>query len=111
LALWFLFRGIGTVLLVPLAEELFFRDYLESRIRGAAADQPAPLWRVVLAAAISAGLFAALHDRWIEALIAGLVFSLVARRTGRISDAIAAHAIANLIVFVVAVATRNLAII
>ncbi|AUH64996.1 exosortase E/protease, VPEID-CTERM system [Paracoccus zhejiangensis] len=111
LALWFLFRGIGTVLLVPLVEELFFRDYLESRIRGAAPDQPAPLWRVLLAATITAGLFAALHDRWIEALIAGLVFSLVTRRTGRISDAIAAHAIANLIVFGVAVGTGNLAII
>lgn len=109
--LWFLFRGIGTVVLVPLVEELFFRDYLEGRIRGAALDAPAPLWRSVLAAAITAGLFAALHDRWVEALIAGLIFSLVARRSGRIADAIAAHALANLIVFAFAVVTGNLAII
>lgn len=110
-ALWFLFRGIGTVLLVPLVEELFFRDYLESRVRGAQPDQPAPLWRVLLAAGVTATLFAALHDRWVEALLAGLAFSWVARRSGRISDAIAAHALANLIVFAVAVATGNLAII
>lgn len=110
-ALWFLFRGIGTVLLVPLVEELFFRDYLESRIRGAQPDQPAPLWRVLLAAGLTAALFAALHDRWVEALLAGLAFSWVTRRSGRISDAIAAHALANLIVFGVAVATGNLAII
>ena len=109
--LWFLFRGIGTVLLVPLVEELFFRDYLESRIRGAALDEPALLWRVVLAAAVTAGLFAALHDRWAEALLAGLVFSWVAQRSGRIADAVAAHGIANLIVFAVAVLTGNLAII
>lgn len=109
--LWFLFRGIGTVLLVPLVEELFFRDYLEGRIRGAALAAPAPLWRSLLAALVTAGLFAALHDRWIEALVAGLAFSWAARRSGRIADAIAAHALANLIVFAVAVATGNLAII
>lgn len=109
--LWFLFRGIGTVILVPLVEELFFRDYLESRLRGAAPDAPVSLWRNLLAIAVTAGLFAALHDRWIEAFVAGVVFSLLVRRSGRIADAIAAHAIANLIVFGVAVATGNLAII
>ncbi|MCQ0969375.1 exosortase E/protease, VPEID-CTERM system (plasmid) [Paracoccus sp. TK19116] len=109
--LWLVFRGIGTVLLVPLVEELFFRDYLESRIRGAAPDEPAPLWRVILAAVVTAGFFAALHDRWAEALIAGLLFSWVARRSGRIADAVAAHAIANLIVFAAAILTGNLAII
>ncbi|MBK4218136.1 exosortase E/protease, VPEID-CTERM system [Paracoccus caeni] len=109
--LWFVFRGIGTVILVPLVEELFFRDYLESRLRGAPVDAPAPLWRNVLAIAISAGLFAALHDRWIEAFIAGVVFSLAVRHRGRIADGIAAHAMANLIVFAFAAATGNLAII
>lgn len=110
-ALWFVFRGIGTVILVPLVEELFFRDYLESRLRGAAPDAPAPLWRSILAILVTAALFAALHDRWAEAFVAGLAFSLLVRRTGRIADAIAAHAAANLIVFTVAMATGNLAII
>ena len=109
--LWFIFRGIGTVLLVPLVEELFFRDYLEQRLRGTDMDRPAPWLRVLLAAVITAGLFAALHDRWAEAFVAGLVFSAVARRSGRISDAIAAHAAANLVVFAVATMTGNLAII
>nr|WP_252727223.1 exosortase E/protease, VPEID-CTERM system [Paracoccus sp. C2R09] len=111
LVLWFLFRGIGTVLLVPLVEELFFRDYLEGRLRGSAVDGPAPWLRIVVAALVTATLFAALHDRWAEAFVAGLVFSIVARRNGRISDAIAAHAAANLVVFAVAAATGNLAII
>lgn len=111
LAVWFVFRGIGTVILVPLVEELFFRDYLETRLRGAAPAAHAPLWRSVVAMLVTAGLFAALHDRWAEAFLAGIVFSLLLRRTGRIADAIAAHAMANLIVFAVAVATGNLAII
>lgn len=109
--LWFLFRGIGTILLVPLVEELFFRDYLEGRLRGASLDCPAPLMRVIMAAIITAGLFALLHDRWVEAFLAGLIFSVVARRQGRIADAIAAHAAANAVVFAVASATGNLAII
>lgn len=32
LAGWMLMRGLGTVLLVPVIEELFFRDYLENRL-------------------------------------------------------------------------------
>lgn len=110
-ALWFLFRGIGTVLLVPLVEELFFRGYLEKRLRNAAKASMPPLLRVLLAAFITAALFAVLHDRWVEALLASLVFSFVAWRTGRVADAIAAHATANLVVFAVAAATGNLAII
>lgn len=99
------------MILVPLVEELFFRDYLESRLRGAAPDAPAALWRNMLAIAVTAGLFAALHDRWAEAFLAGVVFSLLVRHRGRIADAIAAHGVANLIVFAVAAATGNLAII
>lgn len=109
--LWFLFRGIGTVLIVPLIEELFFRDYLESRLRGSGLAESAPPWRSALAIAASAGLFALLHDRWAEAFAAGVIFSLVVRRSGRIEDAIGAHALANLVVFGTAVATGNLAII
>lgn len=105
LFLWFVARGIGTVLLIPLVEELFFRDYLESRLR----LRRGALWSVA-AAIVTAALFAALHDRWAEAFAAGLVFSALARR-GTVADAILAHAVANAVVFGVAVATGNLAII
>lgn len=111
LVLWYVFRGVGTVILVPLVEELFFRDYLESRLRGAPTEAPAPLWRNIFAMMVTAGLFSSLHDRWIEAFIAGIAFSVATRLHGRIADGIAAHAISNLIVFAVAVATGNLAII
>lgn len=109
--LWFVFRGIGTVILVPLVEELFFRLYLEGTLRGSAPDRPAPAWRAVLAALVTAGLFAALHDRWAEAFVAGLILSWVVRRTGRITAGILAHALANAIVFGAAILTGNLHII
>lgn len=103
---WFVARGIGTVVLVPLVEELFFRDYLERRLRLGHGRG----W-TVLAALITAGLFAALHDRWAEAFVAGLVFSAIARRRENITDAILAHAVANAIVFAAALYSGNLAII
>ncbi len=110
LVLWFAFRGIGTMLLVPLIEELFFRDYLEGRLRGADISQRVSPARDIVAIFVSAGLFAALHDRWVEAFVAGLVFSVVTRRRGHVSDAIAAHALANTIIFVVSVVSGKLLI-
>ncbi|XDA97402.1 exosortase E/protease, VPEID-CTERM system [Sulfitobacter sp. LCG007] len=100
---WMILRAIGTMLLVPVIEELFFRDYLEGKLTGALGP-----W---FAAFVTAGLFAALHDRWMEALVAGLVFSWIMQRRGRVSDAIVAHAVANAIVFAYAFATGQMHII
>ncbi len=52
----------------------------------------------VVAVLISATLFAAMNGRWIEVGLAGLVFSLLYMRKGRLADAIAAHAIANAVI-------------
>lgn len=100
---WLIARGIGTMLLVPIIEELFFRDYLESKLKG--------LGGPIIAALITAGLFALLHDRWIEALIAGLVFSWIMAQRKNVADAIAAHFAANAIVFAYALATMQMHII
>ena len=103
---WYLMRGIGTVVLVPIIEELFFRSYLEKRLRLGEGR----LW-LVMAAVIGGVIFAALHDRWAEAFVASLIFSWVAWRRGNITDAIASHAAANLVVFSVAWATGQVHII
>jgi exosortase E/protease (VPEID-CTERM system) len=103
---WYVLRGIGTVALVPVIEELFFRDYLERRLRRG----PGPVWRIG-AALVTASLFALLHDRWAEAFVAGLVFSFALSRRGKVVDAIAAHAAANAVVYGVALALGRLEII
>jgi len=92
LALWAMLRIFGTVMLVPLIEEMFFRGYIQARL-----DQGGTASRVV-AVLVSATLFAAMHGRWIEAGLAGLVFSLLYMRNGRLADAIAAHAVANAVI-------------
>ena len=100
---WLILRGLGTIVLVPIIEELFFRDYLEGKLRGFSGP--------ILSALITAGLFAALHDRWIEAFAAGLLFSWLMQRRGRVIDAIAAHAVANALIFAVALITAQMHII
>ncbi|SFA70724.1 hypothetical protein SAMN05421688_0245 [Poseidonocella pacifica] len=97
LVVWFIMRGLGTIVLVPILEELFFRDYLEGRLRAVIG--------IIPAAILSAGLFAALHDRYVEAFFAGLIFSFLMWRSKRVTDAILAHATANAVVFGYAAAT------
>lgn len=103
LAIWIVTRLIGTVLLVPLVEEMFFRGYLLARL-----DGPAP-WRRLLAVAVSSAAFAALHGRWLAAGVAGVIFALVMLRRGRVADAVIAHIAANLVVAAWAVATSDFA--
>ena len=85
------------MLLVPLVEEAFFRGYVLARLDG-------PGWRRAAAILVSAALFALLHDRWLAAFLSGIVFSLVMLRRGRLGDAVAAHAAANLVLAARAVA-------
>lgn len=90
--IWAVSRVLGTALLVPVIEELFFRGYVMARLD--IGGMPMRL----LAIAVSAGLFACLHDRWLAAGLAGVVFGLLALRRGRLADAIWAHAIANTVI-------------
>lgn len=105
LVAWAAARLAGTVLLVPVVEELLFRGYIQTRID----DGTWP--RRIAAVAISSALFAALHGRWALAGGAGVLFSLVYLRRGRLADAIAAHVAANAIVAAAAVLTGNWALI
>lgn len=106
LILWFVARGVGTIILVPVIEELFFRGYLEQKLK----RSNTLIWSLA-AAVIVAVLFALLHGRWAEAFAASLAFSYVRHRSGRVSDAIIAHGTANAIVFVAAVVTGQIHII
>jgi exosortase E/protease (VPEID-CTERM system) len=99
LAVWVVLRVIGTTILVPLVEELFFRGYLFSLI-----DDGSTLRRVIAIVVTTAG-FAALHSRPMAAAVAGVIFALVLLRRGRLFDAILAHMVANGLIAAVAVAT------
>ena len=92
LATWILTRMLGTIIAVPMVEELFFRGYILERL-----DNGRLLMRIV-ALAVSTGLFSVFHERWILAGIAGLAYGLVYLRHRQLSDCISAHATSNLVI-------------
>lgn len=94
--LWVLGRILGSAVIIPIAEELAYRGYLLRRL--VARDfatvrfEGVGLWPVLASAAV----FGAAHGTmWLPAVVAGLAYGLLVTRTGRIGEAICAHATTN----------------
>lgn len=104
---WLTVRGIGTIVLVPIAEELAFRNFLYRRLIRRDFHLVAPTTFSWLALVVSSMLFGALHDRWLAGALAGAIFALVMLRSGRLGDAIVSHATANALIFGWALAFRQ----
>ncbi len=105
---WLAFRIFGAVVTVPIAEELAFRGFLLRRL--VSADFESVLWRTFAWAPflISSIGFGILHgDRWLAGTIAGMIYAFAMQRRGRISEAIAAHAVTNAMLAVYVLATGN----
>ena len=108
--LWLVFRVLGAVVTVPIAEELAFRGYLCRRLIGAE-FQEVPLGKFTwFSFILSSVVFGVLHGRVFAGTLAGLVFALVLYRHKRLSDAVWAHAITNglLAVYVLSTSTWTL---
>lgn len=105
--LWLAVRGIGTIVLVPIAEELAFRGYLYRRFIARDFESVPAMQISWLGLVVSSVLFGVLHERWLAGSLAGVIFALVMIRTGRVRDAIVAHAIANAMIFAWALAFRQ----
>jgi exosortase E/protease (VPEID-CTERM system) len=92
---WLFFRVVGSVVTVPIAEELAFRGYLSRRLI-AAEFQDVPMGKFTwFSFVLSSVIFGILHDRWFAGTLAGLAFALVLYRHKRLSDPVWAHAITN----------------
>jgi exosortase E/protease (VPEID-CTERM system) len=93
---WIGVRVLGAVTLVPIAEELAFRGYLARRVMDTRFENVSYGALTLPAIAISSLLFGLLHGgMWLAGAVAGAVYALVARRSGRVGDAVAAHATTN----------------
>jgi len=104
---WLLFRILGSVVIVPLAEELAFRGYLTRRLQ-AGDFQEVPLgrfsWFSFLGSSI---LFGALHSHFLAGTLAGVAYALALYRRGNIGDPVVAHATTNALIAVYVLATGH----
>ena len=96
--IWLSFRMVGSVVTVPLAEELAFRGYLTRRL--IAADfQEVPLGRLTwFSFFVSSALFGALHGRWLAGILAGMLYAIALYRRRELADAVVAHATTNALI-------------
>jgi exosortase E/protease (VPEID-CTERM system) len=95
---WIACRIAAAVITVPIAEELAFRGFLLRRLNSADFESVSFrsfTWFSLLASSI---LFGILHgQRWVAGSAAGVLFGLAARQKGRLGDAVAAHAVTNVL--------------
>lgn len=101
------FRLIGAVLVVPLAEEIFWRSFaLRFLIRSDFKAIPVGRfsWFSFVVVSIAFGLE---HHRWLPGIIAGLVYAALLYRTKNLFSPILAHAVTNLMLGVYVLATQQ----
>ncbi|MFI5397303.1 MAG: exosortase E/protease, VPEID-CTERM system [Candidatus Binatia bacterium] len=105
--MWLAFRVFGSVVTVPIAEELAFRGYLMRRL--IAADFESVPFRQFswLALCASSLVFGAMHQRLVAGTLAGGVYALVLLRRGELSDAVVAHATTNALLAVYVLISGN----
>ena len=106
-ACWLVFRVVGSVVTVPLAEELAFRGYLFRRLIDADFQQVPPgrfTWFAGLASSI---LFGMVHGRWLAGTLAGLAYVWAYSRRGELADAVLAHAVTNALIAAYVLATGS----
>jgi exosortase E/protease (VPEID-CTERM system) len=106
-ALWLACRVFGSVLLVPVAEELAFRGYLQRALidRDIASVAPGAFtWLSFVLVSVAFGL---MHQRWLAAMLAGALYALLLYRTNRLSDPIAAHIASNGVIMAWAIAAQQ----
>lgn len=104
---WIMLRLFGFSIVVPVLEELAFRGGVQ-RLLG---EWLTPLaGRDVGAAgalAVSSVAFGAMHADLLAGTLAGLGFGVLVLRTGRVGDAIVAHAVTNFLLAMTAMATGH----
>jgi exosortase E/protease (VPEID-CTERM system) len=106
-AAWLMSRVVGSVLIVPLAEELAFRGYLIRRLIAADFGAVSPRRFTWASFLISSVLFGLLHGHWVAGMLAGMAYAAVLYRRGRLGDSVLAHATTNGLLTVVALASGD----
>ena len=88
-------RWIGATLVVPVMEELFWRSFLMRWIERAQFETVVPQQIGLKAVLLSTFVFVLAHTLWLAALVAGLAYAWLYRRTGKLWVPVVAHAVTN----------------
>lgn len=99
-AAWIAFRIVGSVLTVPIAEELAFRGYLIRKLVASDFESVSPESFTWLSFLLSSVLFGVLHGDWIAGVTAGAGFAIALYLRGQLIDAVVAHMTANALIVV-----------
>ncbi len=102
---WLVFRFLGAVITVPIAEEFLFRGYLLSRLARCEVTLEGRITFSWVALIISSILFGLLHSAWLAGIAAGLIYGWVRYRSESIRDAVIAHSSTNLLLSVYVLST------
>jgi exosortase E/protease (VPEID-CTERM system) len=95
---WIAFRVAAAAITVPIAEELAFRGYLARRVVDREFDRVSFSRLSIVPVVVSSAAFGLMHGQhWMVGTVAGLAYAFALRWRGRMGDAVAAHAISNLL--------------
>lgn len=100
-------RWAGATLLVPVMEELFWRSFLMRWVDKPDFETVDPRTVSVKAVVLATFVFMLAHTLWLAAILAGLVYAWLYRRTGSLWAPIVAHGVTNGILGVWVVITGN----
>lgn len=88
-------RLIGAALVVPVMEELFWRSFLMRWVQNPAFERVDPQTVGIKAIVLSTFVFTLAHTLWLAAIVAGLAYAWLYRRSGKLWTAVIAHAVTN----------------
>lgn len=102
---WITMRIIGSSVVVPVVEELAFRAGLPILLRGWLGPLVGRQAAAIAAFAASSVAFGILHSDILAGTLAGACYGLLTLRTGRVGDAIVAHAVTNFLICIAVLGT------
>ena len=88
-------RLAGAMLLVPVMEELFWRSFLMRWVEQSTFEAVDPQTVGLRAVVLSTFVFVLAHTLWLAAIVAGLAYAWLYRRTGRLWVPVIAHGVTN----------------
>ena len=100
---WQAFRIIGSCLIVPIVEELFFRGYVLRKLISANFEIVDISRFTLLPWLITSVIFGLLHQRWFAGTLAGLCFTYAQYLRGSLLDAVIAHITTNILIAIMVV--------